>query len=67
MPKVGAIVVASCNGGIELDQEKRITAPRTLWDRLRAMMDREGIKTYNEAVRHCIRIAVEASEGKAND
>ena len=48
-----------------MNQEKKIAAPRVLWDRLRAMMGREGIETINEAVRHCIRKEVEASEANA--
>jgi len=52
-----------------VDQEKKITMPRVLWDRVRAMMERDGIGSFNEAVRHCVRKEVEFSENKgaAND
>ncbi len=48
-----------------MDQEKKITAPRSLWDRLRAMMQRDGFPTINEAVRFSIRAACEMSEHRA--
>ena len=50
-----------------MDQEKKIKAPRPLWDRIRAMMEREGIGSINEAVRHSMRAACDASEGKGID
>lgn len=45
-----------------MDQEKKIKMPRILWDRLSAMMEREGITSFSEAVRHCVRKDVERSE-----
>lgn len=48
-----------------MDQEKKITAPRSLWDRMRATMDREGYPTMQEATRNSMRRMCEESEAKA--
>lgn len=50
-----------------MDQEKKITMPRTLWDRVKAMMERDGISSYNEAVRYSVRKEVERSEVRAKE
>ncbi len=46
--------------------EKKITAPKTVWDRLRGLMDREGFGSVSEAVRHCIRVVCDESERRAD-
>ncbi len=59
----GSIVVNEMEKS-RMDQEKKITAPRQLWGRLRAMMVREGIGTISEAVRFSIHKACTESEGR---
>ena len=48
-------------------KEKRITMDQTLWDRLDAVMKREGFATTNEAVRHCVRKEVQHLEARAKE
>lgn len=48
-----------------MDQEKKIKAPRALWDRIRIAAERDGYSSVAEAVRHSMREYAKNSEAHA--